>query len=158
MNPSQNPSRREILTRLTVCGACAAVGLCSTDLFADGPAKGQIIDLAPLSEFPSDGVYDKYAKTKKLFILRKENKLYAASALCTHKGALLNKADTGMSCPKHKTIYDADGIPMKGPGKTSLPRYAIKIENARVIVDTNQVFEERQWEDPAASAAIEQPK
>lgn len=153
-----NPSRREVLTRLTVCGACAAVGLCTGDLFAGGP-KGETIDLAPLSEFPTDDVYDTYARSRKLFILRKDGKLHAASALCTHKGALVNKQKDGsIMCPKHKTIYDNDGISMKGPGKASLPRFAIKIENGRVIVDTTKVFEERQWDDPAASATIEETK
>lgn len=149
-----NPSRREILSTLGVCGACAALGLCPSEVFAQA-AREKPVDLGPVTDYAADGIYDRFAKSKKLFVIRKGDKLYAASSLCTHKRAVLEKKDDGLECPKHKTIYDASGISVKGPGKTSLPRCAIKIENGRVLADTSKVFEEKEWDDPAASATIE---
>jgi nitrite reductase/ring-hydroxylating ferredoxin subunit len=153
-----NPSRREVLSTLTVCGTCAALGFCPTELFAQDAAK-KPIDLGPLTDFPTDGIYDQFAKSKKLFVIRKGDKLYAASSLCTHKNAvLLKKEDGTLECPKHKSTYDAEGIINKGPAKSSLARFAIRIENGHVMVDLSKVFEERQWDDPAASATIEPTK
>ena len=152
-----NPSRREVLSALTVCGACAALGVCPSDVFADPPVKG-FVELGPVADFAQPGIYDKFIKSHKLLLINNDNTLIAASSLCTHKFAMLAKKEDHLRCAKHGSEFDKDGYVLKGPAKSSLPRCAIKIENGKVMVDTSKIFEERKWDDPAASAKIEKAK
>lgn len=148
------PTRRDVIRTLAVCGTCGALGLCPGALFADdGPTKGWT-DLAAVADFDADGIFDKFAKSRRLLIIRKGDKLIACSSMCTHKNAPLSRKDDHMRCAKHGSEFDAEGIILKGPAKTSLPRCAIKIENDRVFVNTSKIFEERDWGEAEASATI----
>ena len=98
-----NPTRRDVIRTLTVCGA---LGLCPGELFADPPAD-RWVDLAAVTDFSKDGIFDQFARQRKLLIIRKGDKLIACSSLCTHKAAPLSKKDDHMRCAKHGSEFDA---------------------------------------------------
>ena len=156
------PSRREVLgfAAAATAAACAACRLASAAPPASSqPAgrRGETVDAGPIAAFSADGVYDALARTKQVLILRDGGRLVAASARCPHRGAIVErtgKADPALRCPKHDSTFDADGIVLDGPAKTSLPRFAIRAERGRAIVDTSRSFDERDWNDPAASLPI----
>jgi cytochrome b6-f complex iron-sulfur subunit len=108
-------------------------------------------DLGPLSDFAADGVYDKFARTGQVMLIRKAGTLYVTSSICSHKRCVLKKKDDGLLCPCHQSQFNSDGIPLDGPAKTPLTRYGISLENNRVMVDTTKSFAEKEW---AAEGAL----
>ena len=169
-NPSElcafEPSRREALKALTVCACCtvAATGLLAGDAQAAPddrlpPAKPGKTDAGPIADFAKEGLYDSFARTKQFYVARKGNKIVAFSSICTHRRCVVKKnSDTLLKCPCHQAEYNEDGIVTKKPASISLPHYAVSLdEHQHLIVDTAQSFEERKWDDPAASLTVEAP-
>lgn len=110
-----------------------------------------------MAAFDKDGVYDAFARSHKLLIVRNAGRLYAASARCTHRDCVLKKEVKEIQhlrCPCHGSTFDIEGIPIEGQARESLPRYAIRVEGGRVIVDPDKLFAERQWDDPTASVRV----
>ena len=151
-------TRREFLGTATAaaCVACLMAAGSASAAATTAPA-GASIDAGPVASFKADGVYDALAKSHKVLIVRDGKSIHASSALCTHRNALVQKTDkpnAPLRCPKHNSVFDANGIALSGPAKSSLPRFAIKVEAGRVLVDTGKSFEEKDWNDPAASVAV----
>jgi cytochrome b6-f complex iron-sulfur subunit len=63
-----------------------------------------------------------------------ETKLLAVSTVCSHKGCDVKWKSDKYFCPCHDAEFAADGKVLLGPAKTSLPTYAAKIENGKVLV------------------------
>jgi cytochrome b6-f complex iron-sulfur subunit len=60
----------------------------------------------------------------------------AVSAVCTHMGCeVIYDANLGrLVCPCHNSEYGLDGRNIKGPASRPLKPYAVRTENARVII------------------------
>ena len=153
------PSRRELLgTAITLAAACV---LCcpAGGLFAAPPTNGPAgeFDAGPVSAFAADGVYDVHVTAHKVLILRSGKQLIAASAVCPHRNKLVQKtgkADPAILCPAHDSTFDASGVVLNGPAKTSLPRFAVRLDKGHLFVEPGQSFEEHDWNDPRASATV----
>lgn len=152
-----NVSRREFL--VTAAATVAIISLPILQAEADTPAtapSGGTFDVGALSSFSKDAINDKWTKTKKFFVIRQDGKLYASSAICTHRGVLLISRGQDMYCTKHKSDFSIEGTVISGPAKKSLPRYAISIDAQKhVIVDTSQSFSEKHWDDPASFISLQ---
>jgi Rieske Fe-S protein len=74
------------------------------------------------------------------------------SATCPHAGCTVAGVEQGtIVCPCHGSRYSIEGTSIKGPAKGSLYRYAIKLDGSgHLIVDRDQQFEEKHWDDQAA--------
>ena len=107
-----------------------------------------------MADYPKDGSYDKLATSNKILIGRENGKLFAMSAICTHRSGTV-KLDNGvLICPKHHSHFDDEGKPTSGPAKAALFRHGISLNSdGHIIVDTTKKFGENQWTDPAASIA-----
>ena len=145
MNPDET-SRREFV--VLTCACCAAA-LCPDVLAGDAP-QSTTIDLGPLDDFKPEGAYDKFAKSNKLLILSTGKRLAVSTARCTHKNCVLKVDGKQLLCPCHKSKFDNDGIPLNGPAKVSLNRYAVSIQDDHLIVDLSKQFEERRWDEAGA--------
>ena len=153
-----DPTRREVLVTLAVCGCCAVGG---TALAAPGdrapPAAKEKSDLGPIADFADDGVHDQFSRSKQVIIYRAGDTLYASTSICSHKRCVLKKSpddSAALKCPCHQSDFDLAGIPLGGPAKTSLVRFAISIENGHLFVDTTKSFDEKDWADPAATTTV----
>jgi len=128
----QELNRRDFvaLTALTVC-ACA---LAEETALADPPTAA--FDAGPITDFATEGIFDKFAKPQKFLLIRKGSKLTALSANCTHKNCVLKPKDDNLRCPCHGSIFTPEGDVTKGPAKTSLGRFKVTIDaQNHVIVD-----------------------
>ena|ERR1019366_1794670 len=149
-------SRRDFL--MTAAATAAVISLPVLQGYADdappAPATkpvGGPIDVGALSSFDKDGITDTWAKTKKLFVIRQDGKLYAVTSLCTHRGFPLISRGQDLYCTKHKSDFSPEGTVTTGPAKRSLPRFAISVDDKKhVIVDTSKKFKEVEWTDPAS--------
>lgn len=159
---STEPSRRQIVIGAAACAFCCAAATTkpagrAASRPTSRPAAAGPIDAGPVRAFGRDGAYDALAKSHRVMLFRHGPKLYAASARCTHRNCALRvevKEIQQLRCPCHDSTFDIDGIPIDGPARESLPRYAIRVDKGRVIVDPSKIFAERQWDDPSASVTL----
>ena len=118
-----------------------------------GPAAATgTLDVGPLADYKDDKVYDKFAtKTDQTLVVRKDGKVYAISARCTHRNCTVKVDKAGYYCPCHKSHFTPEGMVEKGPAKASLFRYAIATnDKGDVIVDRAKQFSEKDWEKDGA--------
>lgn len=146
-------NRRDfIVTSAIALGACAS---CPLHVVAAAKRKKEPVDVGGLSGFPKDGVYDRWAEAHTFFLIRESGRLYAVSAMCTHKRFELVSTDGALKCPKHGSIFNTSGKPTKAPARKPLPRFGIRLDaQGHVIVDPSREFSEKQWKDPGSYIAV----
>ncbi|HEX4797223.1 MAG TPA: Rieske (2Fe-2S) protein [Humisphaera sp.] len=113
------------------------------------------VDIGPLSNYPKDGIYENFAKSRHMLVIRAGGKLFACSAVCTHKGVLLKEKDGKIFCSKHNSRFTPEGVPTPkpngamGPAKTVLVHYGIATnDKGHAIVDTSKPIEQAKWNEP----------
>src|SRR4051794_12203917 len=120
-------NRREFVTTVAAvaAGACLA---CAGDLCFAGeiePAApvagaGSKLDVGTAADYAKDGLYDKFARSDKVIVVRQGDKIRALSATCTHKAAIVTVKGQEIVCPKHGSRFTADGKNSKGPATAPL--------------------------------------
>jgi len=99
-----------------------------------GPVK-----VGNVSDFAADGIFDQFAKSEQVVIVRQGGKLSACSAICTHKQAILKGVEGQMRCPSHGSRFNPDGSVVKGPAKRPLDHLAIsKDASGNLTVDRSK--------------------
>jgi len=148
-----NINRRDFLMGTLAATACS--GLCgcgSGSTQAPTPSvPATPVDAGPIESYDRPGVFATFATSHGFFIIRSGNTLHASSSRCTHRRFHLELEDKQIVCPKHGSIFDNSGSPLKGPATSPLPRFAITLDDRRhVIVHPARSFTPSQWSDPAA--------
>jgi Rieske Fe-S protein len=158
-------NRRELVVLAATLAACA----CAEELLpgsgavtaqagptpgAAAPSPGGGLDVGTVKDFPKDGPYDKFAKSDKIIIVRSGEKLYATTAVCTHKACVLAGAGSELRCRCHGSRFNLEGSPTKGPASKPLARYAIAMKGEHIIVDKSKKFDQDKWGDEAASVKL----
>jgi nitrite reductase/ring-hydroxylating ferredoxin subunit len=140
-----------------LCGLANPADVLAADAPTTAPSGTTTLDAGPKSNYKEDGITDKWIKApNKVAIIRHEGKLYAITAICTHKGGNVAKtSDTLFTCPLHKATYDVSGAVTKGPAKVALNHFAISVNaDGNVIVDKTKTFDDKHWDDPASFIAL----
>ena len=147
--PSTDLSRRQFIQSAAVAvGACT---LCGTlPALAEDKVPTSPLDAGKPDDFATDGVYDQFAKSRHILIVRHEKRLYAPTAVCTHKHCVVRAKDQIIVCPCHNSRYNTDGVPTRGPACRPLVRCSIGIQDGRIIIDPTQTFEQSKWDEPQA--------
>jgi nitrite reductase/ring-hydroxylating ferredoxin subunit len=148
---SDELNRRSFLA--AAAAATCACALCPSahaqddgdDDEAPAPLPPGPVDAGPLTNYAKDGSFDALAKSKQIVLVRENGKLYAMTALCTHKQFVIQTKDSQLYCPKHGSRFDLDGKPAPkpngrmGPAKKNLQHYAISADDkGEVTVDTSK--------------------
>src|SRR3954471_11666770 len=107
---------RELVVVAGTLAACA----CASEFFPStaeaappppgGPTAGGgggsgTVDIGTAKDYPKDGAYDKFAKNEKLIVVRSGDKLYATTAICTHKSCVLSGATAELRCRCHGSRF-----------------------------------------------------
>ncbi len=99
----------------------------------------------------ADGVHvDTHSE---IILARVGGKVFAFDLECPHQQTDLRwlASDKRFRCPKHKSLYSAEGIYLEGRATRSMDRHAIRQEGATVVVDLDKRYEEDQdgalWKD-----------
>jgi Rieske Fe-S protein len=67
-------------------------------------------------------------RNRGFFIVRRGEKLFALSAICTHRRCKLDvERDHSFYCPCHGSTFDPAGHVTEGPAKRDLPVFATSI-------------------------------
>jgi nitrite reductase/ring-hydroxylating ferredoxin subunit len=150
-------NRREFV----IAGAAAAAAWARLDPFAPAacaaaPAAPEAtLDVGAAADYAHDGAFDKFAKSNRVMLIRKGDRLYATTATCTHKDCVVKHVQGEIRCPCHGSRFDLDGDVTKGPAKSPLPRLAIATKRRRpIVVDPSQKFGPGQWDDPKSFVKI----
>ena len=125
-------SRREFLFLTTAFAA----GCSSPETGGLSPAdNARTVNAGPLSNYAKDGVYSSF-RNQGFFIIRQGERLFALSAICTHRKCKLDaEADRSFYCPCHGSAFDADGRVTHGPARRNLPLLATsENENGQLLV------------------------
>jgi nitrite reductase/ring-hydroxylating ferredoxin subunit len=77
-----------------------------------------------------------------LILARWQNRVYAFSLKCPHRGTRLEwlANEERIFCPKHKARFMANGSHVSGRGSRDLDRYALTRQGGSVIVDLGAVL------------------
>jgi nitrite reductase/ring-hydroxylating ferredoxin subunit len=157
MEMSELNRREFVIAAACAAGACMLCGVAGTAEAADAPAAGSatIVDAGPLTDYAKDGTYDKLAASKKVLLVRDGGKMYAMSAICTHKMGIVKLNGGTLECPKHHSKFANDGKVSKGPATAALFRHGIsKNDDGHIIVDTSKKFGEKEWDKEGASLSV----
>jgi len=65
-----------------------------------------------------------------------ENEVIALAPQCTHLGCAYHydEKQNGFVCPCHTSNFALDGSVLSGPAPRALDRFAVKVENGRVLI------------------------
>jgi len=149
-------NRRDfVIAAACAAGACMMCGSLVEAADTATAAGGNKVDVGNISDYAKDGVYDKLADSKKVIMVRENGKIYAMSAICTHKMGIVKLKGKELVCPKHNSHFADDGKPKSGPAKASLFHLGIA-QNAdgTIQVDPSKKFGENQWNDDGASLTV----
>jgi len=82
------------------------------------------LSAGPASNYAADGVYSSF-RDQGFFVVRRDGKLFALSAICTHRNCKLNaKPDRSFYCKCHGSTFAPDGHVTQGPARRDLPLFA----------------------------------
>lgn len=74
--------------------------------------------------------------SRRICIVREDEKIAAISITCTHLGCIVGLSDTGFACPCHGSRFDQDGTVTGGPAPRPLPWYRVSLApNGELEVD-----------------------
>ncbi|MGB8370479.1 MAG: Rieske (2Fe-2S) protein [Verrucomicrobiia bacterium] len=115
-----NINRRQflILTAATVATGCRALDDGNRSIAAH---RERVVDVGPVGNYAADGVYNNF-RDQGFFVIRNGEKLFALSAICTHrKCKLIGEPDHSFYCKCHGSTFDPGGKVTLGPAKRDLP-------------------------------------
>ena len=89
-----------------------------------------------------------------VILARWENRVYAFSIKCPHRGERLEwrQSEQRVYCPKHKARFLADGTHFSGRGSRDLDRYSIRRDTRGLVVDLGQAIRRDKNPDAWAQA------
>jgi nitrite reductase/ring-hydroxylating ferredoxin subunit len=133
--------RRAFLRQTAAAAGAVLVGLGAAPQLLGAEVREVAAEPAPPSKpvrqyiIPStDGASVDVAN--EVLLVRWTGRLYAFDLACPHRGARLQwQGAGGVSCPKHKARFAADGAHVGGRRTRDLDRYAVRIIGSRVEVD-----------------------
>ncbi len=111
-----NVNRRDFL----FWTACVASG-CPALLRAAETAEPRVVSAGPVGDYAADGVYSRF-RDQGFFIIRNGDKLFALSAICTHRRFKLEaEPDHTFHCKRHGSTFNPTGKVTEGPARRDLP-------------------------------------
>jgi cytochrome b6-f complex iron-sulfur subunit len=149
-------TRREllVLTGTFALAGCAHSAEETSEPEAVPRARGPV-DAGPLRNFAAQGVYDRFRASHGFFVIREGNKLFAQSAVCTHRDCLLSRSSHGFRCRCHGSTFTIEGKVTRGPAHRNLPRFAVeRSADAHLIVHPEQRLSPDQFDNPQAFVTI----
>jgi Rieske Fe-S protein len=134
----EQPNRRDIVVAGIVGATITAACGCSGGGGASGGEPGRAspnaagpfaagpFDAGPITDFSSDGIYNQFAESHEFFVIRLGNRLFAMTAICTHRRCALKRRENIIRCRCHGSTFTAEGNVTRGPATRDLPRFAVE--------------------------------
>jgi nitrite reductase/ring-hydroxylating ferredoxin subunit len=145
-------------------GIAVGAAIAAQEAIAPGEAFAKLVGaISPLASAkaersyalpPLDGVF--VDENNDVILARWQNRAYAFSIRCPHKGTRLTwrPSEGRIYCPKHKARFAADGAHVSGRGSRDLDRYALRRSGETLVVDTSALLRADRDADRWASATV----
>ena len=92
------------------------------------------MNVGPMARYAADGVYDRFA-AEGFFIISREGKVTALSAICTHRRCKLQaEPNHSFYCKCHGSTFDPNGNATRGPAKRPLPELSTTVNEKGELV------------------------
>src|SRR5580693_5101147 len=93
------------------------------------------VNAGPAGNFAADGIYGNF-RDEGFFVIRRDGKLFALSAICTHRRCKLTvERDRSFYCKCHGSTFDPAGHVTEGPARRDLPVLAtVTDEQGQLLV------------------------
>lgn len=119
-------TRREWIAVVGAAAACGCMSGCTqssgqASMLPTGP-----IDAGPIGAFAADGVYTNSRDRNGFFVVRQGPRLFALSAICTHRACKLDAESEKFTCPCHGSTFTLHGKVMRGPARRDLAIFAVE--------------------------------
>jgi cytochrome b6-f complex iron-sulfur subunit len=80
-----------------------------------------------------------FMEEERVFLVRQGNTFRCLSAICTHLGCTVDRADHGYHCPCHGSVFDDQGNVKSGPAPRPLEWFQVTLsKDSRLLVDKSQ--------------------
>jgi cytochrome b6-f complex iron-sulfur subunit len=80
-----------------------------------------------------------FLEDERVFLIRKGNTFRCLSAVCTHLGCTVNRAENGFHCPCHGSVFDDQGTVKGGPAPRALTWFLVTLsKDGRLLIDKGQ--------------------
>jgi cytochrome b6-f complex iron-sulfur subunit len=80
-----------------------------------------------------------FMEEERVFLVRQGNTFRCLSAICTHLGCTVDRADHGYHCPCHGSVFDDQGTVKSGPAPRALEWFQVTLsKDNRLLVDKSQ--------------------
>lgn len=101
----------------------------------------------PPKEFKIGGIDDypegvELLSDKRIFVVREKNSVRVVSAVCTHLGCTNQwvAERNQWECPCHGSIFNQEGVVIKGPARKPLPWYGVSLAaDGRLFVNERRI-------------------
>ena len=103
---------------------------------AGDQAGGQPVPLVAAADVPVGGAVSATTSGGDEIIVAQpeEGTFVAFSAICTHKGCVVEPDGAELACPCHGSVFEAaTGRNVSGPAPTPLPSVAVTVEDGQVL-------------------------
>jgi Rieske Fe-S protein len=128
-------NRRQFMLFAAGVGALAGCQTGNQGGLTPAPSVERIVNAGPATRYAVDGVYTGFREDG-VFLVRKGEKLFAFSAVCTHKKCKLTaEPDHSFYCKCHGSTFDPNGRVTNGPAKRDLPIFPVVVnEQGQLLV------------------------
>ncbi len=82
-------------------------------------------------DFPDGSVT--FLEDERVFLVRQGNTYRCLSAICTHLGCTVNRADHGYHCPCHGSVFDDQGSVKGGPAPAPSAWFQVTLEQGQPL-------------------------
>ena len=80
-----------------------------------------------------------FLEDERVFLIRQGNTFRCLSAVCTHLGCTVNRAEHGYHCPCHGSVFDDQGTVKGGPAPRALTWFLVTLsKDGRLLIDKGQ--------------------
>jgi cytochrome b6-f complex iron-sulfur subunit len=80
-----------------------------------------------------------FLEDERVFLVRRGNTFRCMSAVCTHLGCTVNRAQKGYHCPCHGSVFSPDGAVESGPAPKTLAWFLVTLsKDNRLLVDKGE--------------------
>jgi cytochrome b6-f complex iron-sulfur subunit len=136
--------RRNFLNKLAITAVSGAGVVTLTAVLGEiMPPEAQhysLFNLGHVDDYPLNDF--SFIAEKKIYLQRTRTHLRVLSAVCTHLGCTIRKAEDGFQCPCHGSQYDQLGHPLSGPALRKLDRYKISLNKQdEIIVNLSELVD-----------------
>lgn len=127
--PEKQQTRRRFLGKAAL-GCAAGAGLLSASALVRSviPALTRTAKVFSVGH-PGDYPVNSFTllPEHKVYIIRDHEGVRAVSAVCTHLGCVLKRAESEFQCPCHGSRFDDTGQVLSGPAPSPLPWFKVDL-------------------------------